>query len=195
MPDNNLTLSLCSGAGGLDLGLEAAGWQTLAQVEMDADCVGTLEASVGTRRGQGPTVVHAPLEAVAPATLRRRLGLRKGQLALLAGGPPCQPFTTHGLRKAIRDTRASQVFPSYLAYIREFMPAATVMENVDGLLSAALVHRPLLGRTKDAPLAQEEMKGEVALFSWSVGALGWSGFCCGRLRCCFVGHGRPVAEG
>jgi DNA (cytosine-5)-methyltransferase 1 len=68
--------------------------------------------------------------------------LRKGELALLAGGPPCQPFTTHGLRKAIRDARASQVFPSYLDYVREFMPAAAVMENVDGLLSAALGIHP-----------------------------------------------------
>ena len=36
---------------------------------------------------------------------------------------------------------------------------------------------------------------EAAPLSWSVGALGWSGFCRGRLRCYFVGHGRPVAEG
>lgn len=175
MLDNNLSLSLCSGAGGLDLGLEAAGWRTLAQVEMDADCVGTLEANAEGRAGRTREVIRAPLEAIAPAALRRRLGVRKGQLALLAGGPPCQPFTTHGLRKAMRDTRASEVFPSYLAYVREFMPAAAVMENVDGLLSAALVHRPLIDRTKDAPLAEEEMKG--SFLRWLAGefvSLGYS---------------------
>lgn len=173
MQDNS-SLSVCSGAGGLDLGLEAAGWETIAQIEMDADCVGTLEASAHGRM-RPPRVIHATLESVSPSKLRRELGLRKGQLALLAGGPPCQPFTTHGLRKAIRDARASQVFPSYLDYVREFMPRAAVMENVDGLLSAALIHRPLLGRTKDAPLAPEEMKG--SFLRWLVGefvALGYS---------------------
>ena len=96
--DNNLSLSLCSGAGGLDLGLEEAGWDTAAQIEMDADCVATLSARAA-KKSFAPEAIHARLEEVDPASLRRRLGLRKGQLGLLAGGPPCQPFTTHGLRQ------------------------------------------------------------------------------------------------
>lgn len=171
---NRLSLSLCSGAGGLDLGLEAAGWETIAQIEVDPDCVGTLAASAAGK-ARPPLILEAALEDVPPADLRKRLGLRKGEIALLAGGPPCQPFTTHGLRKAIRDTRASQVFPSYLEYVRAFMPAAAVMENVDGLLSAALVHRPLVERTRDAPMRPDEMKG--SFLRWLVGefvALGYS---------------------
>lgn len=160
------SLSLCSGAGGLDLGLEAAGWQTVAQIEADGDCVGTLQAGA-EKKVYPPKIIQARIEDLAPAALRCELGLKRGQLGLLAGGPPCQPFTTHGLRKAIRDDRASRVFPSYLGFVREFMPHAVVMENVDGLLSAALKHRQLLNRTKDAPLSPAEMKG--SFLRWLVG--------------------------
>jgi len=156
-PDNNFSLSLCSGAGGLDIGLEAAGLETIAQIEIDRDCVQTLSEFQHKRSGRCE-VIERRLEDVSPALLRRRLGLKRGQLAVLAGGPPCQPFTTHGLRQAMRDGRAAGVFPSYLDFVREFMPHAAVMENVDGLLSAALVHRPLNERGLK-PMRMEEMKG------------------------------------
>ena len=157
-PDNNLSVSLCSGAGGLDIGLEAAGWRTVAQIENDQDCVATLSAAAARRRSP-PLVLGNSIGDVPPRTLRKKLGLRRGQLALLAGGPPCQPFTTHGLRGAINDARANSVFPSYLSFVREFMPHAAVMENVDGLLSAALRHRRLVDRNDVKPLQLDEMKG------------------------------------
>lgn len=153
-------LSLFSGAGGLDLGLEMAGWDVLAQVEMDPDCVGTLRLQAECR--QRPTqVVPARIEDVDAAALRRSLGLRRGELTLLAGGPPCQPFTTSGLRQALSDRRANTLFPAYLGLVDEFDPRALLIENVDGMLSAALRHRPLLERGRDwsgtAPF--EERKG------------------------------------
>src|SRR4051794_40619741 len=106
-------LSLFSGAGGLDLGLEMAGWTVLAQVEMDPDCVRTLEMQAA-RREQVSLVLGARIEDIDPAELRRRLGLRRGELGLIAGGPPCQPFTTSGLRQGLSDRRANTLFPSYL---------------------------------------------------------------------------------
>lgn len=166
-------ISLCTGAGGLDLGVEAAGFRTLAQVEIDADCVSTLEARA-QRTGRGALIVGAGIEDVDPRELRLRLGLRRGELSLLAGGPPCQPFTTHGLRQGIRDARASSLFPRYLQFIREFQPASFVMENVDGLLSAALVHRPLVKRTRDLPMAPDEMKG--SFLRWLVRELAAAGY-------------------
>ena len=88
-------VSLFSGAGGLDLGLEAAGWNILAQVEMDLDSVGSLKHHAESR-GLKTEIIPHPIEATDPHTLRKGLGLQKGELALLAGGPPCQPFTTTG---------------------------------------------------------------------------------------------------
>jgi DNA (cytosine-5)-methyltransferase 1 len=152
-------LSLFSGAGGLDLGLQASGWRVLAQVEMDPDCAATL-GHHAARRKCGALCMRAKIEDVAPRQLLRRLDLRIGELGLLAGGPPCQPFTTTGLRQGINDRRASSAFPSYLGYVREFMPQALLLENVDGMLSAALTHRPMNRRGRNAPgLAWEERKG------------------------------------
>jgi len=153
-------LSLFSGAGGLDLGLEAAGWDVLAQVEMDADCVRTLQMQADLR--DRPTrVIGSKIEDVDPAQLRRDLGLRRGELPLLAGGPPCQPFTTSGLRQGLQDRRASTLFPSYLDFVDEFAPRALLVENVDGMLSAALQHRPLAerGRRWATEAPAEERKG------------------------------------
>ncbi len=151
-------LSVFSGAGGLDLGLEAAGWKVVAQLELNDDCVGTLRACA-TRSPHPAEVIHSPIEAVEPEELRRRLGLKKGDLGLLAGGPPCQPFTTTGLRQAIQDRRASSAFPTYLRYVAAFLPHTLLMENVDGMLSAALQHRPLNERGKaHRPLQWEERK-------------------------------------
>jgi len=153
------TVSLFSGAGGLDLGLEAAGWDILAQIEMDDDSVDTLRLQAESRN-HGTVIIHRRIEDTTPQSLRRRLGLRKGELSLLAGGPPCQPFTTTGLRQAQNDRRASSLFPAYFEFVAEFKPKAILIENVDGMLSAALRHRPLLARGKDSPpLDLGEQKG------------------------------------
>jgi DNA (cytosine-5)-methyltransferase 1 len=163
-------LSLCSGAGGLDLGVEGAGWRVLAQVEIDADSVSTLRQNFRS----ATQVFHNGIEDIDARELRLKLGLRRGQLGLIAGGPPCQPFTTHGRRRGINDARVSSLFPQYLRYIREFEPAAFIMENVDGLLSAALIHRPLHLRTKDYPLEPEETKG--SFLKWLVSEMAQLGY-------------------
>jgi DNA (cytosine-5)-methyltransferase 1 len=157
--DGRLALSLFSGAGGLDLGLQASGWHILAQVEMDSDCAATLELQAA-RAKSGPRCLCARIEDIDPRQLRLSLGIGRGELGLLAGGPPCQPFTTTGLRQGINDRRASSAFPAYLRHVREFMPAALLLENVDGMLSAALRHRPINQRGSGAPnLAWAERKG------------------------------------
>jgi DNA (cytosine-5)-methyltransferase 1 len=153
-------VSLFSGAGGLDLGLDAAGWRILAQIEMDGDCVETLRRhaahDIHAKRDQ--LIIHSRIEDVSAAHLRRLLGLQRGDLTLLAGGPPCQPFTTTGRRRAINDRRALTAFPTYLKFVAEFLPRALLMENVDGMLSVALRHRPLALRG-DRPLLGKERKG------------------------------------
>ncbi|MFF9039544.1 DNA cytosine methyltransferase [Streptomyces sp. NPDC014892] len=174
-------VSLFTGAGGLDLGLEAAGWKPLAQIECDADAVGTLRlaaerrAASGSDDGEETLVIAKRIEEQSPADLRKQLGLRKGQLPLIAGGPPCQPFTTHGLRQALTDRRAVEVWPTYLQYVDEFSPKALLIENVDGLLSAALKHRPLNLRNREAgDLEFDERKG--SFLHWLLNELADRGY-------------------
>ncbi len=134
---------------------------------MDGPCVETLTR----HRPRGSTnradVYQRRVEDVSSAELRAKYELEKGDLELLAGGPPCQPFTTHGRRRALLDRRAESAFPTYLRYVEELEPQALLMENVDGFLSAALQHRPLKARGKESPeLAEGEMKG--AFLRWLV---------------------------
>lgn len=158
MRSSQLTaVSLFSGAGGLDLGLEQAGWRILAQIEADGDAADTLHLTARRHRSQR-VILASPIEGVSPEGLRKQLGLGKSELGLLAGGPPCQPFTTTGKRQAINDRRAHSLFPAYLSYVDAFLPSTFLLENVDGMLSAALRHRPLHLRDRK-PLSGSERKG------------------------------------
>lgn len=170
-----LTLSLFSGAGGLDLGLEAAGFEILAQVEMDHDCAETLRRQAKDRTK--PTeVLESRLEDLDPREVRSGLGLEPGQLCLLAGGPPCQPFTTSGLRRGLSDARATTLFPAYLRWVDEFVPSALLIENVDGMLSAALRHRPLAERSKGWPREADLAERKGSFLKWLLDELRARGY-------------------
>jgi DNA (cytosine-5)-methyltransferase 1 len=168
--DGRSVLSVFSGAGGLDLGLEWAGYEILAQVEMDPGCVATLKRQA-KERSTGTLVMGSKLENLDPEQVRDDLRLSRGQLALLAGGPPCQPFTTSGRRQGLLDARATTLFPAYLHWVDVLDPQALLIENVDGLLSAALRHRPLTERGHGWPrdAAPEERKG--SFLKWFVDEL------------------------
>jgi DNA (cytosine-5)-methyltransferase 1 len=140
-------LSLFTGAGGLDLGLEEAGWQPVAAVEMDLDSIGTLELAARRREKMGG--------AADPILI--------------------QPFTTHGLRQSISDARASGVWPTYLDYVTEFQPKALVIENVDGLLSAALQHRPLALRG-NAKIMEDPRERKGSFLLWLLRELSARGY-------------------
>lgn len=167
-------ISVCSGAGGLDLGLELAGFTTLSAVDIDRDCVDTLEANRGQLSNPKAEILAEDLGALEPKSWLRKLGLAKGELDLLAGGPPCQAFTTTGRRRALADARGS-VVSDYLALLRAARPRYFLMENVTGFLSVALRHRPLAQRGKGHPdLADDEAKGSV--FRWFLSELAASGY-------------------
>lgn len=113
------TLDLFCGAGGLSLGFTAAGFETVAAVECDAPSVATFS------HHSPKAEMHAC--DVAEVDFRRYAG----KVELVIGGPPCQPFSSGGLRRADEDHR--DMVPEFVRAVREVRPVAFVMENVPGL--------------------------------------------------------------
>jgi DNA (cytosine-5)-methyltransferase 1 len=126
-------ISLYTGAGGLDLGLEAAGFQTRVSVEIDRDAVATLRAN------RSWSVIDCDIhgEASSSASILARAGLGIGEADLLVGGPPCQPFSKSGYwaqgdARRLADPRATTL-EAYLRVLRDTQPRAFLLENVPGI--------------------------------------------------------------
>ncbi len=112
-------IDLFSGAGGLSLGLQAAGWEVVLAVENDKYAAETY------RRNHPDTKVEEkPLQKVdfSPWV---------GQVDLVAGGPPCQPFSVAGSQRAATDER--DCVPYFVDVVKVLQPRAFLMENVPGL--------------------------------------------------------------
>ena len=149
-------VSLFSGAMGLDLGLERAGFRTAVAVESDSDAVATIRAN----RPDVP-VIDRRIEDVSTEEILEAAELEAGDVTVLAGGPACQSFSTAGNRGSLNGPLGSLFF-EFARVLIDIKPAFFVMENVGGLLSAALEHRPLNKRgSGHPPLRPEEELGSA----------------------------------
>jgi DNA (cytosine-5)-methyltransferase 1 len=124
-------ISLFTGIGGLDLGFEAAGFETAVAVEIDRACCRLLRAN------RSWPVIEGDIHAVTTAHLLEKAGLAKGEADVLIGGPPCQPFSKSGYwangdAKRLQDER-SDTLQAYLRILEETQPRALLLENVYGL--------------------------------------------------------------
>jgi DNA (cytosine-5)-methyltransferase 1 len=79
-------------------------------------------------------IEQRPIEDVDAAKLRRKLGLAKGALDVLVGGPPCQGFSINAPERFLDDER-NVLFRHYVRFLDEFRPKALLFENVPGMLS------------------------------------------------------------
>lgn len=126
-------LSLFTGAGGLDLGLEAAGFDVQLCVEIDPDSRQTLVSNRPKWKLAEPGDVHQ----LTPKRIMAQADVRPGELTLLAGGPPCQPFSKSGYwvngdAARLSDPRAS-TFSAYLSLVEAALPEVVLLENVKGI--------------------------------------------------------------
>ena len=125
------TISLFTGAGGLDHGFEAAGFRTAVAVEMDARCAMTL------RQNRDWPVIERDVGMVPTAELLRVGELAIGEADALIGGPPCQPFSKAGFwasgDAARLDDPRSSTLGHYLRVLEEAQPKTFLLENVEGL--------------------------------------------------------------
>lgn len=119
--------SFC-GAGGLGLGLERAGFDILLSFDIDQTCINTINAN--PNHFHHPAI-QADIADMLGGNLRERCNLKRGELFLLAGGPPCQGFSVQR-RGSDTDVRNELVL-KYGQLIDELYPCYFVMENVSGL--------------------------------------------------------------
>lgn len=126
------TISLFSGAMGLDLGLEQSGFEPIICVENNKAAVETIK----TNKPDLPVFNQSVTEF--NAEILTNLGISLDDIDLVAGGPPCQAFSVFGKRLGIDDVRGQMTF-EYLRVVNEIQPKVFLMENVRGLLSMPLV--------------------------------------------------------
>jgi DNA (cytosine-5)-methyltransferase 1 len=128
-------ISLFTGAGGLDLGLEQAGFHVALCVESDDAPRRTLSKNRGWSLSD-PGDIHS-LRRRGAGALLEQAGVRRGQVALLSGGPPCQPWSKsaqwrkHGAN-GWSDPR-SKTLRAFMHVVAEVRPEVFLLENVNGM--------------------------------------------------------------
>jgi DNA (cytosine-5)-methyltransferase 1 len=131
-----LAVSVFSGAGGLDLGIERAGYSVVFAVENDPTAVATLNRNRSTWYPKLAEVVPLDITTLKPEDVLEQLDLRPGDIDLLVGGPPCVAFSKSGFhleyKREGRDPKAN-LLKYYLDYLKALQPRAFLMENVFGL--------------------------------------------------------------
>lgn len=128
MPKRELKIiSLFSGAGGLDIGFDRAGFKTAVAVELDSSCCDTLKTNMPDL-----PIINKSITEVSGTEILAAAGIEVGEAALVIGGPPCQSFSLAGMRKGLDDDRGKLLF-EFVRVVRETLPKGFVLENVKGL--------------------------------------------------------------
>jgi DNA (cytosine-5)-methyltransferase 1 len=146
-------ISLFTGSYGLDLGFEYAGFEVM--VALDNDPIS--EQILKVNRPKIP-FIREDIARVPTKEILSKAGLGIGEVDVIVGGPPCQPFSTAGKRQGFNDPRASPL-KEFIRVINEAQPKSFVMEEVTGLLNARLKHVPIKERNRE--LLPEELPGSV----------------------------------
>ena len=167
-------ISSFSGAMGLDLGLEGVGrlikedfgkvnarFNIIACIEKKEAFQQTIRKNVEKNRttNRDAQIFGNIVDIKDPSKILSDFGIP--ELDLLVGGPPCQSYSTVGRRGTIQDPRGSIMW-EFIRFIKALRPKVFLMENVRGLMSSAIHHRPLKERGKDhPPLSENEKPGSV----------------------------------
>ncbi len=154
-----IALSFFSGAMGLDIGIEIAGFDVRLACEIDKYCRQTIAIN------KPNMALLSDINNYSKQDILDASGLTdEDDIDLIIGGPPCQAFSTAGKRKAFNDDRGN-VFLKYIDLAIELNPKYIVIENVRGLLSCPMDHRPHDERGPEFPdLTADEMKGGALYF-------------------------------
>jgi DNA (cytosine-5)-methyltransferase 1 len=124
-----VTIDLFCGAGGITEGLRQAGFKCLYANDRMPEAIETFRSN-----HPGTWADCRNIEQVEPHEIRSELKLRKGELDVLVGGPPCQGFSINAPERFLNDPR-NKLFKDYVRFLEEFEPKTFLFENVPGLLS------------------------------------------------------------
>jgi len=127
--NNNKIISLFSGAGGMDIGFEMAGFKTAVAIEHDKSCCETLN-----KNKPDLSIIQGDISNITTEQILKVGGLKPTEPALVIGGPPCQSFSLAGKRMGMNDPRGMLVL-EFIRIVRESLPIAFVMENVKGMVN------------------------------------------------------------
>lgn len=123
------TLDLFCGAGGITEGFRQAGYACLYGNDLMTEAVETFQNNHPEAWSDNRNI-----EDVNPTAVRAKLGIAKGSLDVLVGGPPCQGFSINAPERFLSDPR-NRLFKDYVRFVEEFEPKSFLFENVPGLLS------------------------------------------------------------
>ena len=148
---------------GMDAGFEKAGFQTIYANDITKFACETIrnvkkqEIEKKSLHLDEGSIFDIPSEKIL-----ENIGLEKGEPDLIIGGPPCQSFSTAGMRKGLKDDRGMAVM-EYIKKIEEIRPKAFVFENVQGIMSMAKNPMPFYDRIqmKDSELKHSQRKGSL----------------------------------
>jgi len=137
-------VSLFTGAGGLDLGLKYAGFNIKACLELESWACETLRYNNQDTIVVGPPNYSGDITSITPEEFMNIINVKPNEIDLLAGGPPCQPFSiaaNQRFRKGderfkrigFNDKRRGDLLEYYVDYVCALQPKAFLLENVPGL--------------------------------------------------------------
>jgi len=138
---NKTFFSLFTGAGGLDIGLEEAGWTCGYASDVDPYAVETLKLNKGLRLGRRVKALdrafleQADVRSLGADDILAKSGLRRGDVELLAGGPPCQSWSSAGRQLGLKDPRGT-LFEDFVRIANGLDVRWLLFENVRGLVTA-----------------------------------------------------------
>lgn len=178
------TISLFTGAGGIDYGFEAAGFKTRVGVDIDHDSCETAHSSGNLN------IIERDIADVSSDELLSAAKIKGNKIDVLIGGPPCQPFSKSGYwvngdTKRLRDPRAKTLM-EYMRCVDDIQPEVFLLENVHGIKYTGKEE----GFSYILRLAEEinRKRGTKYTLSWAVLNMAEYGVPQIRTRFFLVGH-------
>lgn len=133
--DTRLTcIDLFAGAGGFSLGVSQAGFNVVAAVEMSKATCQTLRANK-EKCFPNMLIIEKDIRDLSGAELLDMVGMKRGELSMLIGSPPCQSFSFANMRNRSLDDPRSKLMFEYIRMVKELQPKVFYIENVPGLFA------------------------------------------------------------